>query len=350
MMKPLFRRKHFLSGASPSNLIRILWNNRSALSYRNILPILVIFLTPVLLTPLYLLEWLFFNSRIRKTKIDKDPLFIIGHFRTGTTYLHNLLSQDRQFGFPTTYQCFVPGIFLAGGGFTKKIHKTTLPEKRPMDDVLMDSDLPQEEEFAVLALTPYSYYQCYFFPQKTKEYFMRYLKMDQRLEDKWERFYLFFIRKITFACGGKQLVLKNPVNTARIRLLLRMFPNAKFICLSRDRSEVIRSTEKLFDRFLTLFSFRDIKQEETRENAEWVYDQMLQCYNEQKVLLDDHNLVEISYHDLVRDPMDSLAKIYRELQLPGFEEAGAGFEKYIGTQAGYRPDPASLKTVESSNH
>ena len=182
MMKPFFRRKHFLSGASPKNLMRILWNNRTALSYRNILPILVIFLTPVLLTPLYLLEWLIFNSRIRKTKINKDPLFIIGHFRTGTTYLHNLLSQDRQFGFPTTYQCFVPGIFLTGGGLTKKIHKTTLPEKRPMDDVLMDSDLPQEEEFAVLALTPYSYYQCYFFPQKTKEYFLRFFKMDQPLE------------------------------------------------------------------------------------------------------------------------------------------------------------------------
>jgi omega-hydroxy-beta-dihydromenaquinone-9 sulfotransferase len=342
MMKPVSKRTHFLSGASPVNLVRTLWKNRSELSVKNIPSILLIFLTPMLLAPLFLLEKLFFSARINRIKIRKDPIFIIGHFRTGTTYLHNLLSQDKQFGFPTTYQCFVPGIFLTGGGFTKKIHKTTLPEKRPMDDVLLDSDLPQEEEFAILAMTPYSYYQCYFFPKKTREFFATYFRGEHKDTDKWERFYMYFARKITFACRGKQLVLKNPVNTARIDHLIKMFPSSKFIYLYRDPGEVFLSTCKLFERFLEKYSFQEITKEEIEANASWVFEQTLAHFQEQKLLLSDHDLTEISYHDLIRDPLGSLEKIYSELQLQGFKEARSGFGKYIGTQADYRPDPASL--------
>jgi hypothetical protein len=40
------------------------------------------------------------------------PLFILGHWRTGTTHLHNLLAVDRRFAFPNNYQVCYPHTFL----------------------------------------------------------------------------------------------------------------------------------------------------------------------------------------------------------------------------------------------
>ena len=42
----------------------------------------------------------------------QPPLFILGHWRSGTTLLHNLLAIDDQFGYPNLYQVFFPHTFL----------------------------------------------------------------------------------------------------------------------------------------------------------------------------------------------------------------------------------------------
>lgn len=39
-------------------------------------------------------------ARLTETEI-KEPLFILGHWRSGTSYLHNLISLDEQFAHPT---------------------------------------------------------------------------------------------------------------------------------------------------------------------------------------------------------------------------------------------------------
>ena len=341
-MTKLQTRKHFLSGATLVNSVKVLFNNRSEISPKYVPQVFLILLTPLLLFPLQLCERLFFTGRIKRTRISKDPVFIIGHFRTGTTYMHNLLCQDTQFGFPTTYQCFVPAIFLTGKGFIKSVHKTTLPERRPMDDVLLHSDFPQEEEFAILALSEYSFYQCYFFPRKTKEFFTNYSMVKHNNSRKWENVYMFFLKKITYVCQGKQLVIKNPVNTARINQLIKMFPDARFIYLYRDPEQVFRSTCKLFDRFLSLYSFHDIEKEELLENIRWVYNQTIIQYEQQKQSVPAQNLVEIHYADFIHNPLAQLERIYHKLNLDGFEAAKNNFIQYIKTQADYKPDPSCL--------
>ena len=40
------------------------------------------------------------------------PVFILGHWRQGTTHLHNLLSLDPQFAYPTLFQTLYPRSFL----------------------------------------------------------------------------------------------------------------------------------------------------------------------------------------------------------------------------------------------
>ena len=335
-MKTLRTRTHLLSGASLPNLIRMLYLNRCAISPRYIPEILLILLTPLLFYPVHLLELIFFSRRIKRTPVLKDPVFIIGHWRSGTTYMHNLICQDRQFGFPTTYQCFVPGMFLSGGSIIKAIHKTTLPEKRPMDDVKVDSDLPQEEEYMITALSTYSYYQCYFFPRKLVETFKSNAMVNAGISGKWEKLYLFLIKKITFACKGQQIVLKNPVNTVRIARLLKLFPSAKFIYMHRNPEEVLKSTYKLFDRFLELYSFQLADKVALHENISWVYKSTLMEYHEQKKLIGNHNLAEVDYSRFIREPLIVMEGIYRELRLEGFEQAKDQFQQYINEQESFR--------------
>jgi hypothetical protein len=232
-------------------------------------------------------------------------------------------------------------MFLTGKNFIKTIHKTTLPEKRPMDDVKLDQDFPQEEEFALLALSPYSYYQCYFFPRKTKEFFRLFSLVDPGYLMKWQHIYLFIIKKITFSCEGKQLILKNPVNTVRIRHLFRIFPEAKFIYLYRDPVRVLRSTFKLFSKFLPLYAFQEIDEQELRNNIRWVYDQTIAQYQDQKQLIAKHNLAEIRYEQFIQNPLNEVERIYRELKLDGFASAKNNFEKYIQEQSTYVPDQNS---------
>ena len=50
---------------------------------------------------------LWYGRRIDATPIQ-PPLFIIGHWRSGTTFLHELMVLDDRFTYPTTYQCFAP--------------------------------------------------------------------------------------------------------------------------------------------------------------------------------------------------------------------------------------------------
>ena len=54
-----------------------------------------------------LMQQAIYGRRIAATKVH-PPIFIIGHWRTGTTLLHELLVQDDRFTFPTTYECLAP--------------------------------------------------------------------------------------------------------------------------------------------------------------------------------------------------------------------------------------------------
>ena len=53
-----------------------------------------------------------YGGAVARTPIRHAPLFIVGHWRTGTTLLHELLILDPRHAFPTTYQCMEPNHFL----------------------------------------------------------------------------------------------------------------------------------------------------------------------------------------------------------------------------------------------
>ena len=98
------------------------------------------------------------GRRVENMPIEHEPVFILGHWRSGTTLMHELLVLDEQFASPSTYACFAPWHFLVTEKLMFKYGSALLPDKRPMDNMKAGWELPQEDEFALMNLgapTPY---------------------------------------------------------------------------------------------------------------------------------------------------------------------------------------------------
>ena len=89
-----------------------------------------------------------YEKLLANKPLEHDPVFILGHWRSGTTFVHNVFSCDSHFGYNTTYQTVFPHLMMWGQPFFKKNMSWLMPDKRPTDNMELAVDLPQEEEFA----------------------------------------------------------------------------------------------------------------------------------------------------------------------------------------------------------
>src|SRR5438445_8924715 len=85
-------------------------------------------------TLLRFLQEAIYGRRIRQTAIEHPPLFIIGHWRTGTTLLHEFLILDERHAYPTTYECLDPNHFLLTENLFTRWLRFLMPTRRPMDN------------------------------------------------------------------------------------------------------------------------------------------------------------------------------------------------------------------------
>ncbi|NIA09929.1 MAG: sulfotransferase [Nitrospiraceae bacterium] len=325
-----------LAGSGLMNLLRLLAQNRFRMSIKYIPRLLYAITLSGVISPFRVAERMKFGGRIKNTAVQHPPVFVIGHWRSGTTYLHNLLSMDKDFGYCTTFHSVIPGAFMVGEKMLKPIVSSSIPETRPMDNVPMGADLPQEEEYALGAFMPYAYYNGWCFPRKMGLY-NKYVCMDgvpQVAVEEWKDKYEYFLRKLTFFWGGKRLVLKNPSNTGRIKMLLEMFPNAKFVHIYRNPYTLFPSMVKFMVKVLPRYCVQNpIEREEMEKMIMDVYTALYKKYLEEKRLIPDGNLVEVRYEDLIAHPLDELKKVYDGLGLEGFEEKRKTFNDFIAAQS-----------------
>ncbi|MGL5920524.1 MAG: sulfotransferase, partial [Bacteroidales bacterium] len=124
-----------------------------------------------------------YKKLLANKELEMEPVFILGHWRSGTTFVHNVLSCDKHFGYNTTYQTVFPNLVLWGQNFFKKQMAWLMPDKRPTDNMELKVDLPQEEEFALANMIPYTYYNFWFLPKYTQEYSKRFLLFEDLTQE-----------------------------------------------------------------------------------------------------------------------------------------------------------------------
>jgi hypothetical protein len=322
-----------LAGTSLPNLMRLLLENRFDIDVRYLPRLLYAITIASLAVPLRIKEHLQFDSTIKKTEIKHDPIFILGHWRSGTTFLHNLLSLDATRSYVSTLHALIPSVFLGSEKLVNSLVAKSLPKKRPMDDISVMPEFPQEEEFAIAALCPYSPYHELCFPRNAT-YYNRYISMDnvsQEIRDSWKTIYRYILQKETLSCGGKQLILKNPSNTARVNLLLEMFPNAKFIHIYRNPYHVYRSMMKITSLVPYICLQRPPTASVVEHQVFQVYKQMFKKYFNERARIPQKNLIEVRYEDFIERPFEHVKDIYSRLDLDGFEASEKNFKDYIAS-------------------
>lgn len=293
--------------------------------------LLVVGLITLLSSPFQWYERLRLRDKLRKTVLHPSPVFIIGHWRSGTTFLHNLLSQDKQFGYVSTLQSVFPHSFLTNHLFPH-LTRLSMPDTRPMDDMRLFLESPQEEEMALVNYGPYSFYHAWHFPSRMRAIFRRVVRLEGISPEerrRWLDVYRELLTKTTLRAGGRRLLLKSPANTARLRLLLELFPDARFIFLHRDPLEVYASTLKLYRNVLPYFQLERYDWAQVRRDILWVYRELLTDYLTDRALVPDGHLVELAYADLTADPMAQLERLYEELDLGDFTIAAPRFAAYL---------------------
>lgn len=295
-------------------------------------------------------------KQISDKPLDMDPVFILGHWRSGTTFVHNVFACDKHFGYTTTYQTVFPHLVLWGQPFFKKNMAALMPSHRPTDNMELQVDLPQEEEFALSNMMPYTFYNFWFFPERWMEYCDRFLTFEKITEEERAEFKNIFMRLVKTSLantGGTQYLSKNPPHTGRVKTLVEMFPNAKFIYLKRNPYTVFESTRSFFTNTIQPLKLQDISNEQIVANIVETYKRLYDRYEADKVLIPEGNLYEMKFEDFEANAYEMTKDIYQSLQIPGFEEAEANIKKYLDKKKGYKKnkykyEDSTVKIVEEN--
>ena len=232
-----------------------------------------------------LFQWIdlvYFKAKKKKSKGFKTPVFIIGHWRTGTTFLHNILARDPRMGYVTTYQTVFPNNMKSKFLF-RSFMRMHMPEKRPGDNVKLGVSFPQEDEFALSNMTAHNFYQYMYFPKYYKEYYEKYIRFNgisNRVETNWENNYREMIDRAMIDGGGEIPLIKNPCNTGRIRKILEMYPDAKFVFTIRNPVIVMLSSKKFFTELFHTINLHSVPEHELEEMLFDLYDWLIHDYLE----------------------------------------------------------------------
>jgi hypothetical protein len=310
--------------------------------------VLFVSLSTCLTSPLKYYERLRYDRLVKNTAIHASPIFIIGHWRSGTTHLHNLLCQDENMGYVSTYQALAPGFCLSGEKMLKPLMSKTAQKTHPtriIDNIPLSLDAPQEDDFAIANMSPYSNIHWFSFPRQAASFFDQYVlfrDLPEQTLAKWRQIYLTILRKATIMSGGKRLVLKNPANTGRIKTLLDLFPHAKFIHIYRNPYTVFLSTRYAYQTVLPRSQVQHIALDQVENHIMVSFAQLMQKFLEDRALIPEGNLVEIKFENLEVEPIAQLKEIYQALNLPDFAEAKPAVYDYLDSIEGYQKNRYDL--------
>jgi hypothetical protein len=344
--RPTARRDwqpHMWEGCNFSAWLRLLVRNRFGVGWRYWYVAAIVTPVSVMHSLLRLWQQLRYGRRVAGTPIREAPIFIIGHWRTGTTLLHEFLILDERHSYPTTYECMEPNHFLVTEGLFTRWFRFLIPSHRPMDNMAAGFGRPQEDEFALCMLGQPSPYLTIAFPNRPPQ-FPEYLDLEgvpPRALARWKATFLRFIRQVTFK-NPKRLVLKSPPHTCRIKVLLEMFPEARFVHIVRDPYVVFPSTVNLWKSLYKKHGLQKPTFAGLEEQVLTTFNRLYARLEEGRRLVPPGQFHELRYEELIRDPVGQMRLLYERLALGGFEEYRPRLERYLESIAGYETNRYEL--------
>ena len=278
--------------------------------------------------------------------VPLPPIFILGFWRSGTTFLHELLCSNPRFGFPSTYACLNASNFL----LTEKMSTggTQVETKRAMDEVRYTWHSPQEDEFALLCLGAPSPYEALLVPSlmNTPEALLNLRSRSEQDQLRWSETLAYFLKLLTIQ-QAKPMVLKSPTHGFRLPMLSMLYPQARFVMIERNPYEVFASNLKLWKTLLEEYSLEDYADVDIEQFV-------LDAYVRHEAILREvfgqlSRKTTVRYEDLVARPLDETERVYRELQLGDFSEARQDIEKYLSRVTGHQRNRFEISSAQKQS-
>jgi hypothetical protein len=267
-----------------------------------------------------------------KNQPINKPLFILGNLRSGSTFLHRLLSRDSEtFTSLTTWDIYLtPSVtqkkitqFVSRldkkylGGFLHRIlyafDRATLGKIKIHQISFFQ---PEEDENIHLHIWD-GYFVTFLFPFMDE--FPDYQHFDQALSPEHKRrimsFYRSMLQRHMYATGKKYFVAKNPAFSPKIETLVEFFPDARIIYLVRNPLDMLPST-------ISWINYA--RRQSTDPGETWLYldeivDMTQHWYRHPLSYLDAHpsprNLI-LNYDDLIQRPEAVLRAFYEQFGYP----------------------------------
>jgi hypothetical protein len=259
-----------------------------------------------------------------------------------------MLCKDPEAAYLTTYQSVFPNN-LASKWLFGTFMRANMPEKRPSDNVKLHIDYPQEDEYAFSNVNPHSYYKFFYFPTAYKQIYeqsIHHKGLNESEIKRWYNDYENVLKKAFVVSKGKRMIIKNPVNTARIPHLLKLYPDAKFLYIYRNPVTVYLSTERFFKNLFPTLQLQDVDDKFIVDMIFDVYKKLMNDYLEQKEMIPANNLYELRFEDFEKDPVPELRKIYSNLLDEDFNRVETYFTEYFESQKSYKKNKYQIERTK----
>ena len=343
------KNSYLTAGITLKHLFRLLHRNKISFHPKYLLRLFFLFQSACWSSLFALIDKKRFSKSLETIGVIPAPIFIIGHWRTGTTLLHKLMSLDPNLMAPTLFQVAIPDGCLSSYKFYKPIMQLMVSRHRPMDMVKMGMDEPQEDEYATFRMTGFSPLEHLIFPESPGYFLMNcdsYLPGGAKRVE-WENALLLFFKKLYYF-SGKTVVSKNPFNSLRINELRKIFPGARFIHIYRHPFHVIPSTINMFDIIQKQNCLNKSGTKPTIAEVCKVFDNIMNVIRHDLLALPLESYHEIKFEDFESDPIQFLKSLYQSFRFEFSDEFEKKVRNYLSEVKDYKKNEFHLSEEEKN--
>src|SRR5262249_4677563 len=160
----------------------------------------------------------------------------------------------------------------------------------------------------------------------------------------WCTIFNTFFNGVSVMSGGKPLILKSPTHSYRVATLRDLLPDPRFVLIVRNPYEVLESMVRTYKALAVkyglgpLLSDNDLREIIVRERVR--FEAKLQAG---VAGLPARRLAVVTFEQLIQNPITVIQSLYRQLELPPFEETRSALEAEAARRRSYvqesaRPD------------
>lgn len=239
----------------------------------------------------------------------REPLFIVGLPRSGTTVLHTLLASDPDHRVPLTWEVMTPSP-PTHDNEKRRIQRAIsscncfnwlAPTFRQVHPV--GAELPQECVSLMAPTFMSDQFDAMYYIPSYRAWFFR-----QDLRPAYE-YHRRFLQHLQVRQNARRWVLKAPTHMFALPSLLDVYPDALFVQTHRAPLDAMASVSSLITILRRVFSDAVDPLTVCREAIDY-WSKTLAKFLQERAVLAEHRICDVDYVEIHRDPLAVVRRIY----------------------------------------